>query len=481
MKDSNLIFEKGRDSVSSYSFKLDKSEKDIEKYLPQNILGNDISFMPNISEGEVLRHFIRLSDRNYGVDSGFYPLGSCTMKYNPKINERVTKNPDFNMHPYSDNARVQGNLELIYKCKEALVKITGMDDMSLAPSAGAHGELSGLYIIKAYFKYKKEDRPIILVPDSAHGTNPASANVAGFKVISVKSDAEGFVDIEDLKSKTNTQVAAFMLTNPNTLGLFEKNISEIVKICHALDIQLYYDGANLNAIFGLSSPGKMGFDVVHLNLHKSFATPHGGGGPGAGPVGVKKHLKDFLPNEEVVLKDKYYISKRGELSIGKVRSFYMNFFVVMKAYVYIVAMGKEGFDNVGLMALLNANYLAALLKNDFDIETKNHIMHEFVISLTKQCEESHITIMDFAKRILDYGYHSPTVSFPLIVHDCLMIEPTETESKETLEKFAEIMKKIMEEAKKNPDSLKNSPVNTPIKRIDDVAAARNPVLKYSGE
>ncbi|OHD15357.1 MAG: glycine dehydrogenase (aminomethyl-transferring) [Spirochaetes bacterium GWD1_27_9] len=481
MKDKNIIFEKSNNCISSYSFNIEKNEKDILNNIPQSLLNDNLSFMPDVSEGDVARHFIRLSNRNYGVDTGFYPLGSCTMKYNPKINEKVAGNPDFaNIHPYSSTERVQGVLEVLYKCREALVEITGMDEIDLSPCAGAHGELTGLYIIKAYFKNKKEERPIILVPDSAHGTNPASASVAGFKVVSVKSDADGFVDIDDLKQKVSKDVACFMLTNPNTLGLYEKNLDQIVKICHDLDIQLYYDGANLNAILGISKPGETGFDVVHLNLHKSFATPHGGGGPGAGPVGVKKHLIDFLPGENVVYKNnKYSLEKRGSLSIGKVRSFYANFSVVLKSYVYIVSLGKEGFSKLGLLALLNANYLGVLLKEYFDIATKPHIMHEFVISLQKECDETHLTVMDFAKRILDYGYHAPTVSFPLIVHSCLMVEPTETESKETLDKFAEILIKILEESKTNPDLLKNSPVNTPIKRVDDVMAARTPVLKYS--
>jgi glycine dehydrogenase subunit 2 len=479
MTDKNLIFEKEKDSISYYRFPLRSTENDILSLIPENLRREGLESFPDVSENTVIRHFIRLSNRNYGVDTGFYPLGSCTMKYNPKINEKIASDKDFNFHPYSDTSRVQGNLEILHECGRNLLDITGMDDITLSPCAGAHGELTGLYIIGAYFRSKGENRPVILIPDSAHGTNPASANVAGFKVVSVKSDTDEFVDIEDLKSKAGKDVAALMLTNPNTLGMYEKRLDEIVKICRSQDIQLYYDGANLNAILGIEKPGDTGFDVVHLNLHKSFSTPHGGGGPGAGPVAVKKHLSCFLPGEQIVIENgKYELKKRMDPSIGKIRTFYSNFLIVLRAYVYIKSLGKKGMKMAGLLALLNANYLAALLKKGFDIATKDHIMHEFVISLTEVCKKSNITVMDFAKRILDYGYHSPTVSFPLIVHDCLMIEPTETESKENLEKFAEAMYIILKEANENPELLKNAPSSTPIGRVDDVAAARSPVLKY---
>ncbi|HOJ63551.1 MAG TPA: aminomethyl-transferring glycine dehydrogenase subunit GcvPB [Spirochaetota bacterium] len=481
MKDMNLIFEKNNNTISSYKFNLTKNEKEIIDHIPQNLIDLEEKVLPDVSEIEVVRHFIRLSNKNYGVDTGFYPLGSCTMKYNPKVNEKIAKNELFlNFHPYSDNKRVQGILEVMYNCKEDLKKITGMDEITLSPCAGAHGELTALFVINAYFKHKKENRPYILVPDSSHGTNPASASMAGFKVITVKSDSNGFVDLNDLRAKATEEVACFMLTNPNTLGLYEKNIEEIVKICHSKDIQLYYDGANLNAILGISRPGDTGFNAVHLNLHKSFSTPHGGGGPGAGPVGVKKHLSEFLPNENVYFEnDTFYLKENSKFSIGKVREFYCNFSVVLKAYIYIKTLGKDGLRKSGLLALLNANYLATLLKEKFSLATKDHIMHEFVISLDKECHDYGITIMDFAKRILDYGYHAPTVSFPLIVHNCLMIEPTETESKNILEEFASVMKNILEEAKNSPDLLKNAPQNTPIKRADEVMAARQPILKYT--
>ncbi len=481
IKDNNMIFEKCNDTLSSHSIELINSPENILKGIPAGMLRKDLGGIPDISENEVVRHYIGLSNLNFGVDTGFYPLGSCTMKYNPKINERIANLNEFtNIHPYSDTDRAQGSLEVLYKCKQSLLEITGMDDMALSPCAGAHGELAGLYIIRAYFKDKKDNRSIVLVPDAAHGTNPASASMAGFKTVTVKSDESGFVCLDDLRSKVNDQVAAFMLTNPNTLGQYEKQIGEISKICKAHDIQLYYDGANLNAILGISRPGDTGFDVVHLNLHKTFSTPHGGGGPGSGPVGVKKHLADFIPNKIVEFDGKKYSFKGfASKTIGQIRAFYANFSVILKAYTYIVSLGGEGLRKTGYYALLNANYLACKLKNHFELAGEDHVMHEFVISLSKECKEYGLTVVDFAKRILDYGYHAPTMSFPLIVHDCLMIEPTETESKNTLDAFAEVMIKIAQEAKSNPELLRNAPVSTPIKRPDDVKAARTPVVRYA--
>lgn len=485
MKDSKIIFEKANSSLSAFTFNREKSDDEIMKYIPGSMQREGLGIIKDSSENEVARHFIELSSLNFGVDSGFYPLGSCTMKYNPKINEKISKAAPFtSFHPYSAEERVQGNLEVLYKCKEDLMEIVGMDDIDFSPCAGAHGELAGLYIIRAYFAAKGEERPYILIPDSAHGTNPASASMAGYKVITVKSDAEGFVDIEDLKAKANGEVASFMLTNPNTLGIYEKNIREIVKICHEKDIQLYYDGANLNAILGISRPGDTGFDVVHLNLHKTFSTPHGGGGPGSGPVGVKKHLQQFLPGVEVSRNnDKYSIADRGGPSLGKIRTFYSNFLVVLRAYVYIKQLGSDGLRMSGLLALLNANYLAKLLDEHFEIKTEHHVMHEFVISLTNLLKSNEkgvkLTVIDFAKRILDYHFHAPTVSFPLIVPDCLMIEPTETESKETLEKFAAVLIEIAKEAVESPEALVEAPVKAPVGRVDEVSAARKPVIRYS--
>lgn len=483
MKDLEIIFEKNNNTISKYIFKIEKSEKELLLKFPKTLLRNDeLNLFPDISENTVVRHFINLSNKNYGVDTNFYPLGSCTMKYNPKINEKIAQFSEFlNFHPYSNQERVQGILEILYRFKEALLEITGMDDLTLSPCAGAHGEQTGLYIIKAYFESKGEKRKKVLIPDSAHGTNPASAKVSGFETITVKSDKDGFIDLTDLKNKANRDVAALMLTNPNTLGLFEKRIDDIVKICKDFDIKLYYDGANLNAILGIVRPGDMGFDVVHINLHKTFSTPHGTGGPGAGPVAVKKELAPFLPNEDIKYLINYSLIKRQSKSIGKVRAFYCNFLVILKAYVYIYTLGKEGLSQSALIALLNANYLAKLLEKDFDVVTKDHIMHEFVISLNNICKKYDISVIDFAKRILDYNFHAPTVSFPLIVPDCLMIEPTETESKKTLDDFAECMKKILNEAKNDPKILKNSPSNKNTKRIDDVRAARIPILKYNFE
>lgn len=481
MIDKKIIFEKNNNSNSSCFFDLKSDEKDLYKNIPDSLLRkNDLNF-PDISENETVRHFIGLSNMNYGVDTGFYPLGSCTMKYNPKINEKISRFNSFaNMHPYSEAENVQGTLETIYNFKNALLEIVGMDDITFSPCAGAHGELTGLFIIKAYFINKKENRHFILIPDSAHGTNPASASMAGFKTITIKSTENGFIDLDDLKSKANKDIACLMLTNPNTLGLFEKNIDKVVDICKEHDIKLYYDGANLNAILGITRPGDMGFDVVHINLHKTFSTPHGGGGPGAGPVAVKKELQEFLPDDDVQKnKDKFILVNRKDKSIGKVRAFHSNFSVILKSYVYTYAIGGEGLKETGLIALLNANYLGKLLSPNFDVATKDHIMHEFVISLTEICKVCHISVMDFAKRILDYKYHAPTVSFPLIIHDCLMIEPTETETKETLDKFCEIMLKILNEAKSDCSILKNAPQNTFIKRPDDAKAARQPVLRYT--
>lgn len=478
--ENKLIFEYNNHSESSYStfFKTDfKLEKYIDnKFLRKNKVSNEV----NLAESTVARHYTNLSIKNHGLDNGFYPLGSCTMKYNPKINERIASYTGFNtVHPLSSQKRIQGTLKLISELKNSLCEIVGMDDMTLSPCAGAHGELTGLYLIKAYFENKNEKRRTVLIPDAAHGTNPASASMAGFKSKTIKSTPEGFVDIQCLKENIDDDTAALMLTNPNTLGIYEKNIKQIVKICKEKDVQLYYDGANLNAFLGIARPGDTGFDVVHLNLHKTFSTPHGGGGPGAGPVGVKKHLIPFLPDEDFVEKgDNFLMKDRGEKSIGKMRAFYTNFSVILKSYAYILSLGYEGLRNSGLLSLLNANYLAHKINMILPIATSDHVMHEFVISLTDICKKHNITIMDFAKSFMDYGIHPPTVSFPLIVHDCLMIEPTETESKETLDFFIDTFKNILNDIETNPEKVKASPSTTTTSRIDEVKAARNPVLKY---
>lgn len=483
MKEYNkLIFELSNKGRKAYTLpKLDVEEKPLEDILPQQMMRKEEIELPEVSEVDIIRHYTLLSNKNYGVDTGFYPLGSCTMKYNPKINEDMASLVGFiALHPYQPVETVQGALKLMYELENMLSEITGMDKFSLQPAAGAHGELTGLMIIKAYHEHRNDKkRKKIIVPDSAHGTNPASATVAGFDVIEIKSNKEGAIDLEALKAVLNDEVAGLMLTNPSTLGLFEENIVEIARLVHEAGGLLYYDGANLNAIMGITRPGDMGFDVVHLNLHKTFSTPHGGGGPGAGPVGVKKELADFLPVPVIEFKEGIYsLNYDRPLSIGKVRSFYGNFNVLVKAYSYILTMGAEGLKRASEMAVLNANYLKEKLKNHYKVAVDKVCMHEFVLAgLLEKVND--IRTLDVAKRLIDYGFHPPTIYFPLIVDEAIMIEPTETESKETLDAFIEAMIKISEEAKENPQLLKEAPHNTPVRRVDEVLAARNPVLKWS--
>ncbi|KHO61324.1 glycine dehydrogenase [Thermoanaerobacter sp. YS13] len=483
MKEYNkLIFELSNKGRKAYTLpKLDVEEKPLEDILPQQMMRKEEIELPEVSEVDIIRHYTLLSNKNYGVDTGFYPLGSCTMKYNPKINEDMASLVSFTaLHPYQPVETVQGALKLMYELENMLSEITGMDKFSLQPAAGAHGELTGLMIIKAYHEHRNDKkRKKIIVPDSAHGTNPASATVAGFDVIEIKSNKEGAIDLEALKAVLNDEVAGLMLTNPSTLGLFEENIVEIARLVHEAGGLLYYDGANLNAIMGITRPGDMGFDVVHLNLHKTFSTPHGGGGPGAGPVGVKKELADFLPVPVIEFKEGIYsLNYDRPLSIGKVRSFYGNFNVLIKAYSYILTMGAEGLKRASEMAVLNANYLKEKLKNHYKVAVDKVCMHEFVLAgLLEKVND--IRTLDVAKRLIDYGFHPPTIYFPLIVDEAIMIEPTETESKETLDAFIEAMIKISEEAKENPQLLKEAPHNTPVRRVDEVLAARNPVLKWS--
>ncbi|MFN3699528.1 MAG: aminomethyl-transferring glycine dehydrogenase subunit GcvPB, partial [Dictyoglomus sp.] len=434
--------------------------------------------LPQVSEIEVVRHFTNLSHWGYGVDLGFYPLGSCTMKYNPKINEEIANIDYFtDLHPHTPEELSQGALEIIYKLGEALAIITGMDKFTFQPSAGAHGELTALLIMKAYFKDKGENRKIVLVPDSAHGTNPASASMAGFETIEIPSDERGLVNPNILAKYLTQDVAVLMLTNPNTLGLFEKDILKIAKMVHEVGALLYYDGANLNGIMGYARPGDMGFDAVHVNLHKTFSTPHGGGGPGAGPVGVKEFLKDYLPIPTVEFDgNKYYLNYNIEKSIGRVRTFYGNFLVMLKAYAYIKLLGDEGLKKTTEMAVLNANYLKEKLKNYFNLPYPSLCKHEFVLSGKSQKEKG-IKVLDIAKRILDFGIHPPTIYFPLIVEEALMIEPTETETKYTLDEFVDILRKILEEIEKDPEKIKTAPHNTPVKRLNETYAAR--VLKVN--
>ncbi len=452
--------------------------------VPEKFARKEDAALPEVSEVDVVRHFTRLSQLNYAVDVGFYPLGSCTMKYNPKVNERLSRLPGFlNLHPYQHEDLAQGALELMYGLKEMLCEITGMDELTLQPAAGAHGEMTGLMVMKAALEHRGEKkRTKIIVPDSAHGTNPASATMAGFEVMVVPSDERGNVDVENLKSLMSDEVAGIMLTNPNTLGLFEERILEIAEIIHNAGGLLYYDGANLNANLGIARPGDMGFDVVHLNLHKTFSTPHGGGGPGSGPIGVKKELAPFLPKPVIVKEGKSYrFDYDRPLSIGKVRSFYGNFNVMVRAYAYIMTMGSEGLRRVAEDAVLNANYLLKLARENFVLPFDRRCKHEFVISGSRQKKENGVTTLDMVKRLIDYGFHPPTVYFPLIVPEAMMVEPNETESIEELEAFAEALNAIAAEAREDPDLVKNSPKTTPVTRLDEVTAAKRPVVTWITE
>ena len=478
LKHQPLIFEISKAGRNAYS--LPECDVPVCGGIDSKYLRSKAPELPEVSELDAVRHFTQLSQRNHGVDSGFYPLGSCTMKYNPKMNEAVARFDGFaKVHPYQPEETVQGALELIYNLNNMLSEITGMDDISLQPAAGAHGELAGLMIMKEYHRNKGDfKRNIIVVPDSAHGTNPASAAVAGFDVVEIKSDDRGLVDIESLKAVMSNEVAGFMLTNPNTLGLFDENILEISKIVHEAGGLMYYDGANANAILGITRPGDMGFDVVHLNLHKTFSTPHGGGGPGSGPVGVKKHLADFLPVPVVVKsEDKYAFDYNRPLSIGKVKSFYGHFGVYARAYAYILSMGPDGLKEVAQNAVLNANYIASRLKDKYYLPVDRICMHECVLSGIWQKEKG-VSTLDIAKRLLDFGYHPPTIYFPLIVSEALMIEPTECESKETLDKFIEAMRQIADEAENNPELVTSAPHTTVVSRLDEATAARKPITRY---
>ena len=448
-------------------------------YLSQGMLREGEIGLPQPSELEVMRHYKELSDRNFCIEKGFYPLGSCTMKYNPKVNEFLASLEGFtNLHPLQSDEDSQGALELMYKLQEALKKITGMDAITLQPAAGAHGELTGMMIVKKYFETKGElNRKKVLVPDSAHGTNPASAKMCGFDIVQVKSNEKGQVDIENLKGLLDADVAAIMMTNPNTLGILEENVLEISKLMHDNGSLLYYDGANFNAIMGWTNPALMGFDVVHLNLHKTFATPHGGGGPGAGPVGVVEKLKEFLPSPIVeCVNGKYVRNYNIKNSIGKVRSFYGNFGVLVRAYAYILMMGNN-LKQASADAVLNANYLKEKLKGTYDLPYDEPCMHEFVLSGEKQHQQG-VSTLGIAKRLMDSNCHPPTVYFPLIVHEAIMIEPTESESKQVLDEFVDTMLKIAREIEENPDEVLKSPRKTPIKKVDETLAARHPDLTF---
>ncbi|WP_243292697.1 aminomethyl-transferring glycine dehydrogenase subunit GcvPB [Bacillus sp. FJAT-47783] len=480
---NDLIFEISRlGRIGSSLPESDVDTVNLEDKLPKHLIRDEAAELPEVSELQLVRHYTALSNKNHGIDNGFYPLGSCTMKYNPKINEGVARLDGFSrIHPYQPIETVQGALELLYSLQEELAVITGMDAVTLQPSAGAQGEWTGLMMVKAYLEQKGEKRTKVLVPDSAHGTNPASATVAGFETVTIPSNDNGLVDLEELKKFVDSDTAALMLTNPNTLGLFEKEIVEIANVIHEAGGLLYYDGANSNAILGKTTPGKMGFDIVHLNLHKTFTGPHGGGGPGAGPVGVKEKLIPYLPVPRVEKDgDKYVLNSNYPLSIGRVKGYYGNFSILVRAYTYIRTMGPVGLRQVSESAVLHANYLRKKLEPYFDAPYSQVCKHEFVLSGSRQ-KKLGVRTLDMAKRLLDFGYHPPTIYFPLNVEECLMIEPTETESKETLDAFSDAMIQIAKEVEENPGIVLDAPHTTVIGRLDEVQAARKPILRYTKE
>ena len=446
----------------------------------QGLLRAEAPRLPEMAEVDLSRHYTELAKQTHGVNDGFYPLGSCTMKYNPRVNEEAAAQPGFTqLHPLQPVETVQGAMEVIHTAEKMLCEITGMDSMTFQPAAGAHGEYTGLLLIRKYHQSRGDTaRTKIIVPDSAHGTNPASATMAGFKVVSVPSNEQGGVDLDALRKAVGPDTAGLMLTNPNTVGLFDPNILEITQIIHDAGGLCYYDGANLNAIMGHVRPGDMGFDCVHLNLHKTFSTPHGGGGPGSGPVGCKAMLAQFLPSPHVEEKDGKFVFAAPEHTMGQVRSFYGNFLVVVKALAYLITLGKEGIPEASAGAVLNANYLMKQLAGAYDMSYDTQCMHEFVMTLQGLAHDTGVTAMDVAKRLLDFGMHPPTMYFPLIVHEALMVEPTETESMETLDEAACVFLDILAEAKTDAESLHHAPHDCPIGRPDEVTAARSPILRY---
>ncbi|WP_337018958.1 aminomethyl-transferring glycine dehydrogenase subunit GcvPB [Oceanobacillus massiliensis] len=481
-QDFPFIFERSKEGRTSYSLPdLDVPELDLETELDDIYIRKNAPGLPEVSELDIMRHYTGLSNRNYGVDSGFYPLGSCTMKYNPKINEDVARLEGFShIHPYQAPSTVQGAMEMLYDLQTSLKEITGMYEVSLQSAAGAHGEWTALMMIRSYHEANGDfGRTKVIVPDSAHGTNPASAAVAGFDAVTVRSNDQGLVDLEDLRRVVGSDTAALMLTNPNTLGLFETEIMEMAEIVHAAGGKLYYDGANLNAIMGYSRPGDMGFDAVHLNLHKTFTGPHGGGGPGSGPVGVSKELEPFLPKPVITKeKDTFAFDNNRPQSIGRVKPYYGNFGINLRAYTYIRTMGAEGLKKVSEYAVLNANYMMRQLEKEYELPYPQHCKHEFVLSGSKQ-KKLGVRTLDIAKRLLDFGYHPPTIYFPLNVEEGLMVEPTETESKETLDGFIDTMLTIADEVKNNPEIVQEAPHQTIVKRMDETTAARKPILRYT--
>ena len=475
-----LIFELSREGRKGYELPKNSFKADAVKSIPANLLRTEPLEMLEVSELDVVRHYTNLSTKNFGVDTGFYPLGSCTMKYNPKINEEVAAMPEFTeIHPLQNPETAQGALEVYYNLQHALAALAGLEEFTLNPYAGAHGELTGLMIMRSYHRSRGDHkRTKIIVPDSAHGTNPASAMVAGLEVVEVKSKPNGSVDVEDLKPLLDDTVAGIMMTNPNTLGMFETEIVEIAKLVHDAGGLLYYDGANFNPLLGKVRPGDMGFDIMHINLHKTFSTPHGGGGPGSGPVGVAKHLTQFLPNPRVKKDEngKFYI-ENGEESLGSVSTFFGNFGVMLRAYAYILTLGRENIRKVGPMATLNANYIKECLKDDYLLPIDGVCKHEFVFDGLKD-KSTGVTTLNVAKRLLDYGFHAPTIYFPLLFHESMMIEPTETESLETLDEFIDVMHTVAKEARETPEKVLEAPLTTPVRHLDETNAAKHPVLSY---
>lgn len=472
-----LIFEGGSPGRSGF-FWPEEEAKSQEK-IPRNLLRDDIPGFPELGELEVLRHFTRLSHLNYSIESQFYPLGSCTMKYNPKVNEVVARFSGFSLlHPLAPPELIQGALELLYELEGVLAEIGGMDHVTLQPAAGAQGELTGLMIIRACLKERGNPRRKIIVPDTAHGTNPASSTLCGYEVVQIASNSRGMVEAAKVEEVMDEGVAALMLTNPNTLGIFEKNIQAVAEVVHNKGGLLYLDGANLNALMGIAKPGDMGVDVLHINLHKTFSTPHGGGGPGAGPVGIKSFLQDYLPVPRILKGDgSFELQEDFPKSVGRVRSFFGNFGILVRAYAYIISLGSDGLEEASRMALLNANYLRKKLEGTYHLAYPEPCMHESVFTDRLQQKQG-VTTLDIAKRLLDYGFHPPTIYFPLVVSGALMIEPTETESRETLDAFANAMIAIAREVKENPDLVRSAPHTTPVGRLDEARAARKPVLRW---
>lgn len=469
-----LVFDLSKPGRETTSFsRLDVAEKKISDLMPERYLRKGEATLPEVAEPELARHYVGLSTLNHHVDKGFYPLGSCTMKYNPKINEVTSRLPGFaGLHPLAPPQTTQGALQLMFELEQLLAEISGFPEITLQPAAGAQGELCANLITRAYFKNKGENRGKVLIPDSAHGTNPASVTLSGFSSITIKSNPDGLIDLDDLQAKLDEDVALIMVTNPNTLGLFERDICRVIEMVHAAGALAYLDGANLNALMGIVKPADMGFDLMHFNLHKTFSTPHGGGGPGSGPVGMTEELGQFKPVPAIEKDDSgYRLNFNLPLSIGKLHSFYGNFLVMVKAYTYIRMLGAKGLAEVSRNAILNTNYLKKLVEDFIEIPYPQHCMHEFVAS-ARPMRDMGLKATDLAKRLLDYGYHAPTIYFPLIVSEALMIEPTETETIETLEGFAEAIGKILEEGKINPEMLRRAPHTAPVRRLDEVRALK---------